>query len=417
MAALPDLAAIVRGGLCAGCGLCESLAGVEHVEMRIASSGHIRPAIKGPIEPAIMERIHAVCPGITPRGPDAAQAGPNGTMHEVFGPIRALHRGWATDAATRYRSAAGGGMTALGVYLLESGKVDAIVHVRASEEQPLLTDAVVSRTAAEVRAGSQSRYGPAAPLRHVMGLLDQGLRFAVLAKPCDVGAIRSLGRIDPRVAYQIPYLITLFCGGAPTVFTAEKVVRYHGIDVDEVGVFRWRGNGWPGPTHVETKDGRVYDLTYDYVWYTPGVPWTYDIQFRCKICPDAIGELSDIACPDGWIMENGKPIHREAPGQNVFIVRTETGERLLAEAVAAGAIELAPFTVPELEAMHGDHAPRKMEWPARARALAAEGELAPSYENFRAEAIVRRNGPEADHAAEEGARRRIRKGKHKEPLS
>lgn len=119
MAALPDLAAIVRGGLCAGCGLCESLAGVEHVEMRIASSGHIRPAIKGPIEPAIMERIHAVCPGITLRGPDAAQAGPNGTMHEVFGPIRALHRGWATDAATRYRSAAGGGMTALGVYLLE----------------------------------------------------------------------------------------------------------------------------------------------------------------------------------------------------------------------------------------------------------------------------------------------------------
>jgi coenzyme F420 hydrogenase subunit beta len=230
-----------------------------------------------------------------------------------------------------------------------------------------------------------------------------------------VGAIRNLGRIDPRVATQIPYLITLFCGGAPTVFTAEKVVRYHGVEVDEVGVFRWRGNGWPGPTHVETKDGRVFDLTYDYVWYTPGVPWTYDIQFRCKICPDAIGELSDIACPDGWIMENGKPIHREAPGQNVFVVRTEVGERLLAEAVAAGAVELAPFSVPELEAMHGDHAPRKMEWPARARALAAEGELAPAYENFRAEAMVRRNGPEADRAAEDGARRRIRKGKHREP--
>jgi coenzyme F420 hydrogenase subunit beta len=415
MNAFPDLDTIVTHGLCAGCGLCESLAGEARVEMVISGAGQIRPRRKAELDEATMERIRAVCPGITLRGPDPSQVGEQGAMHELFGPIRSLHRGWARDPATRFRSAAGGGMTALGVYLLESGKVDAILHVRASTEDPVQTDAIVSRSAEEVRSGSQSRYGPAAPLRHVMRLLDEGVRFAVLAKPCDIGAIRNLGRIDTRVATQVPYLITLFCGGVPTVFTARKIARYVGIEPGELAQFRWRGHGWPGPTHVEAKDGRAFDLTYDFVWYTPDVPWSYDIPFRCKICPDAIGELADVACPDGWVMEDGKPIHREDEGQNVFVARTAVGERLIREAAAAGAIELAPFTVPELEAMHGDHAPRKMEWPARMRALRLEGEPVPDYANFRAEAMVRLNGPEADREAEEGARRRVREGAHREP--
>lgn len=417
MTNFPDLETIVRQGLCAGCGLCESLAGAERVEMGITSFGQIRPRVKASLDDAAMERIRHVCPGISLTGPSPRQVGDVGVMDDVFGPVRTLHRGWASDGSVRFRSAAGGGMTALGVFLLESGQVDAILHVRASVEHPLLTDAVVSRTPDEVKAGSQSRYGPAAPLRHVMALLDEGIRFAVLAKPCDVGAIRGLGRIDHRVAAQIPYLVTIFCGGVPTVHTARRIANHVGVAEGELEVFRWRGNGWPGPTHVETRDGRAYDLTYDYVWYTPDVPWTYDIQFRCKICPDAIGELSDVACPDGWVMEDGRPIHREADGQNIFVARTEAGERLVAEAAAAGAIHLEPFTIAELHAMHGDHKPRKLEWPARLRALAAEGEPAPTYADFRADRMVALNGPEADRAAEEGTRRRVREGAHREPTA
>ena len=58
--------------------------------------------------------------------------------------------------------------------------------------------------------------GPAAPLRHVMTLLDHGLRFAVLGIPCDVAAIRNLGRIDARDETQVPFLSTIFCDCLPT---------------------------------------------------------------------------------------------------------------------------------------------------------------------------------------------------------
>ena len=413
----PSLQAIVRQGLCAGCGLCESIAGRERVEMAMTTASYMRPQVREELDEATLDKIRAVCPGITLTGPDPDQVADKGVMHDIWGPIRSIHRGWSTDDEIRFHAAAGGAMTALGCYLLESGKVDAVVHVRASVERPMETDAMVSRTTAELRSGAQSRYGPAAPLRHVERLLDEGIRLAALAKPCDVAAIRNLARVDPRVERQIPYLITIFCGGVPTLQTAERIAGYHGVAAEEVSLFRWRGEGWPGPTHVETHDGRVFDLSYDKVWYSNDLPWTYDIQFRCKICPDAIGELADVSCPDSWVMVDGKPIHDEAPGANLFIARTRRGEELVAAAAAAGAIRLEPFSIEELDAQHADHVTRKIENPARVRALGLEGQLQPRFERFRSERMIEIAGPERDAAAEAGARRRIREGAHREPIA
>ncbi len=412
----PDLETIVAHGLCAGCGLCESLAGRSHVEMRITSYGQIRPIVKQQPDATVMDQIRTVCPGIRLDGPDPAQAGATGRMDPVFGPIRSLHRGWAADPAIRYRSAAGGGMTALGVHLLETGKVEAVLHVRASTSDPVLTDAIVSHTREEVISGAQSRYGPAAPLVHVHRLLDEGIRFAVLAKPCDIGAIRNLATMDARVGRQIPYLITIFCGGVPTIHTARKIAAHVGMAPDEIDVFRWRGEGWPGPTHIRSKSGEVKELSYDFVWYEPGVPWTYDMQYRCKICPDAIGELADVACPDSWVMENGKPVHKEAPGQNVFVARTEKGEALVQDAAAAGAIALAPISFEDFDAMHSDHKPRKTEGPVRRAALPMSGEPFPRFRRFRTWRMVWMNGLWGNLEALLGGLRRVREGKHLEPL-
>jgi len=373
--------------------------------------------VRQALDEATMATIRAVCPGITVTGPDPEQVADKGVMHDIWGPIRTMHRGWSTDPELRFRSAAGGALTGLGCYLLETGEVDAVVHVRASTENPFETDALVSRTPEEVRSGAQSRYGPAAPLRHVMDLLDQGLTFAVLAKPCDIAAIRNLAKVDARVDEQVPYLITIFCGGVPTLQTAKKIAGYHGVRAEEVSVFRWRGDGWPGPTHVETHDGRVFDLTYDFVWFNERVPWSYDIQFRCKICPDAIGELADVSCPDSWVMRDGQAIHEEDEGANLFIARTRQGEKLVAAAAAAGAIHIDPFAIEELDAQHVDHVARKIENPARVRALGLEGEPEPVYARFRADRMVALAGPERDAAAEEGSRRRIRQGGNLEPLA
>ena len=205
----PDLETIITHDLCTGSGLCASLAGRDQLEMQVTSYGQIRPREREKTDAATLEGIQAICPGIRVTGPDASQVASAKTMHPVWGPIRSLYRAWAVDEAVRFRAAAGGSMTALGVFLLESKKVDSILHVRASSTEPMLTDALVSTTAEEVKSGAQSRYGPAAPLVHVHRLLDEGRRFALLGKPCDVAAIRNLARIDSRVEEQIPYCLTI----------------------------------------------------------------------------------------------------------------------------------------------------------------------------------------------------------------
>jgi len=412
-----SLEAVVAHGLCAGCGLCESLLGRERVAMRLTADGYLRPEVKQAIAPAELEPVLAVCPGATITGPSAKAtradyaAGP----HPVWGPVAAIQKVWAGDPAIRHRAAAGGALTALGCFLLASGKVEAILHVSASTEQPILTEARVSTTPREVVEGAQSRYGPAAPLVHVRRLLDEGKRFAVIAKPCDIAAMRALMRQDPRARSLIAYTLTIFCGGVPTTFTAERIARHAGFAPEELKVFRWRGNGWPGPTHMEGRDGRVAELTYDQTWYDPAASWTYDIQFRCKICPDAIGELADVACPDGWVMEQGKPIHREAPGVNIAIARTAAGRALVAEALATGALAGAPFTVDELFAMHGDHLDRKLGHPARLLGLWLAGEPTPRLAGYRWWATLRRAGWRGNWRALWGAFRRARAGANREP--
>ena len=64
---------VVRGGLCAGCGICESLAGRDRIEMRLTPNGQVRPLIRDTLDAEENERLLAVCPGFTA---DGAVAGP-----------------------------------------------------------------------------------------------------------------------------------------------------------------------------------------------------------------------------------------------------------------------------------------------------------------------------------------------------
>lgn len=415
--AISGLEDVVRGGLCTGCGLCESLAGRERIEMGLSAAGHMRPRFHRSLDAGEQSLLLAACPGVTARGPEPGSLEPGTALDPVWGPIRGLSRGWAADPEIRHRAAAGGALTALACFLLESGRTDAVVHVRASAGDPILTDALVSRSRGQVLSGSRSRYGPSAPLVHVSRFLDEGARFVVVAKPCDVAAIRNLARRDSRVGNQVPYLLTMFCGGVPTTATAHRIAAFHGLEPGEVAAFRWRGEGWPGPTHLESRDGRVFDLTYDEAWFDPSKPWRYDVQWRCKICPDAIGELADVACPDGWILgEDGRALHREAPGVNAIVERTAAGSELIAAATAAGYLELASLTLDELDAMHADQRTRRLGEPARLLALRLGRAARPDVTGYRLLAVARRAGIRLLLSQLHGALRRIRAGQAREQL-
>ena len=162
---------------------------------------------------------------------------------------------------------------------------------------------------------------------------------------------------------------------------------------------------------METRDGQSFDLTYHECYLNEDAPWTYDSQFRCKICPDAIGELADVACADdGSVLDNEKSNQREVPGVNILISRTPDGEALLREVQSAGAIALKPFSEAELMIMHASHIPRKISWPARTLGLALAGKPTIKVKGFRRARAVLASGPMYFFKNVIGTLQRVHKG-------
>ena len=407
-----SLAEVVQGGLCSSCGICASID--PRIEMRLAPNGNLRPHLPAETDPALVE----VCPGATVIGADPAALDEGTTLDPVWGPRRAMHRAWATDAEVRHTAAAGGVLTALGMFLLESGRVDAILHVRASGDDPTLTLPQISRTPAEVLSGAQSRYGPVAPLVPVMDLLTEGIRFAVIAKPCDLNAIRNLGRRDPRVDEQIAYLLTIFCGTTASRHMPRDMAAAHGMDPDALTTFRYRGLGWPGLTTLEDAAGNRAELNYREAYLDEAeTRWTYDAPWRCKVCPDQLGEVADLSVPDGWILDaEGRPLHDEAPGINVIFERTAHGSELVAAAVEAGALELADLSDRDFECMHADHRGYRLGEPGRLAGLREAGAAEPRTQGYRFAQMIELAGDEFLAAQRDGTLDRIQRGQASEPL-
>jgi coenzyme F420 hydrogenase subunit beta len=129
-----------------------------------------------------------------------------------------------------------------------------------------------------------------------------------------------------------------------------------------------------------------------------------------------VGEVADVSCPDGWVLEDGRPIHAEAEGRNIIIGRTGNGRTLVERARAAGYIETAACTVAELDATEADHHPRKLSAHARAAGVRLAGRPSLRIRGYRGLAAVRRAGPAHTLSAAWGGFRRARRGATMEPL-
>ncbi len=248
---------IVTGGLCIGCGLCQSVAGAERIHMVTTPEGRERPVALKPLPREILATINAVCPGTRIEGAVPESLADDVAIDPIWGPAApsTLMIAHASDPVVRHQAAAGGVLTALGQHLLRSGEVELVLHVKTAPDAPLRSVATVSTSPEAVFEAAASRYGPAAVFENFDAVLDRGRPLAVIAKPCDIGAIRRLCAVDPRANELVRYGLALVCGGASDLGKSLDVLDALGVAEHELRLFRYRGHGNPGPTRVETKDG------------------------------------------------------------------------------------------------------------------------------------------------------------------
>jgi len=299
---------IVENGLCLGCGLCQSVAGKERVEMGwVDPPGRLRPKIREPLDEATEQAILRSCPGVFLDQPlDPCRHGPEVREDAAFGPWIRVWKGHASDRHIHHMASSGGALTALGVYLVESGQVDFIYDVRADEVNPMRTRSHVSLNRDDVLDGAGSRYGPAALLDRFSEQLDKGRPFAVIGKTCDISGVHNMRKLDSRVDELVKFTLAFSCGTFSDLQCSRWMLERVGFPDSQDGeknlsLFRYRGYGCPGPTRAVDKDGNIYDEPYLNFWYGPH-GWTH--QFRCKICADPTGEATDVSVADAWPGKN-----------------------------------------------------------------------------------------------------------------
>ncbi len=414
------LESIVIQGLCIGCGLCKSLAGKAadgsaNIRMVMNLEGGERPVVTGTVDEPTLKLINAVCPGIHVEGYvhenwiEAGEDAPE--LHPIWGPTRKMGTGHASDPAVRFHASSGGALSALALYLLKTQRVDFILHVAASKTQPLRTVDHLSFDAAQVMEASGSRYGPAAPLADFKAVLDRGQPFAFIGKACDISAIRNYAKFDPRVDELLKYTANFYCGGVSEFGKTMDYVRKVGMIEDEISHLRYRGDGCPGPMVMKSQDGRVFTFSYNEMWEDEA---RWQLMFRCKICPDSIGDLADISVADVW--PGGKPI-TDGIGFNGFIARTKRGLDLLDAMIRDDAITITePLGYDGLELAQGSHMYKKQSITSRLAAMDDEGLIVPEFENLRldqAAAMLTEAEREDNY---DGTLSRLRAGDHVEPL-
>lgn len=396
--ASPTLDRVARGRLCSGCGLCASLGG-DAVTMALLPPGFARPVQAGALDAATEQAIAATCPGsrVAPwRGP---------TVDPIWGPYLDVRTGNATDPRIRYAGSSGGVLSALAVHALETGMADRIVHVAMDEASPTLSRIQRSVAPEQVIEAAGSRYAPASPLAGIVAELERGGRFVFIGKPCDVGALRQLATIDPRVDACVPLMLSFFCAGTPSQAGTDRILAHLGADNARLNSFRYRGDGWPGYATATETDGRVTRMSYADSW---GDILSKEVQFRCKICPDAVGGVADVACADAWYGDDsGYPQFEEAEGRSLVIVRNDTGRRVLDDAIAAGRIETQPLAIGEIVKMQPHQARRKRLVASRLAAAAVLGQPRPDMTGLCVGAAARQAGAGDQFRNFLGAARRI----------
>ena len=331
---------IVGASLCLGCGLCEGLARKDGVRMRLADNGFYEPMAEGTVSAEAQARLKEFCPAIRLDCIDTRQT--------FCGRVEAACEGWANHPAVRNAASSGGIITALAAYLLETGQVTGVLQVRTRKDHCVHNELQISRTKEEVLACASSRYAPASMFDRIGEWMGRpGERYAFIGKPCDVMTLRRYTEAHPELPARIECWISLVCAGMPS-YNATRTLIARASDTSPVLSLRYRGDGWPGDFKVEFESGRTYRCSYNESW---GKVLGRDVRFRCKICPDGIGQYADLVVGDAWHTKDGYPDFTEQDGRSFLLVRTIRGSELVEKARKAGIVSLSVLDMGRLREM------------------------------------------------------------------
>jgi coenzyme F420 hydrogenase subunit beta len=346
--------------------------------MELSDEGFLRPTLSPEASPVDSARsrldaksFESMCPGVRLRAPSPESA----RHHKIFGAYFSAWEAVAVDPVVRHSGSSGGVLTALTTWLVETGQVETMTGVAASNQSPRSTVPVTIMTREQALAAAGSRYAPVATLSNWPNESGSGL----VGKPCEVSAAAQ-HHAASNSAEEMPIMLSFFCAGTPSQKATDQLIELLGMDVESVADVRYRGEGWPGRFKVTSAAGASASLSYQESW---GKHLGRQLQWRCKICVDGTGAHADISVGDLWESDaSGYPVFLDSGGNSVAIARTARGHALLQAASAAGIIAASEIDLDRAASIQPLQVQRRSTMVGRLTGRSLAGKSIPRYRGY-----------------------------------
>lgn len=263
-----------------------------------------------------------------------------------IGCVDKLWVGHAEDPSIRLVGASGGVTTAVLIYLLQQGLVDAAILVKQGYPTPEQASWVIATNETEVIEAAQSVYIPVSVL-DALNHLEAGKRYAMTLLPEQSAALRVLQHAGHAAANQIKYVLGPYTGTALSPKAIRALLRSKGVsDQDAITSLRWRAGEWPGYLEIRTRSGKIVQSKK--VYYNFLIPF-YVTQTSLQSM-DFANEFTDLSVGDAW-----SPKY-EAMGQgfSVVVSRSPAMTKIIQDMSSSGLLALKEEeSVVNASAMHG----------------------------------------------------------------
>lgn len=286
-------------------------------------------------------------------------------VRKYVGEFAGVYFTYARDEAFRQRSASGGSTTALLVHLLETGQIEGALVVYTEIVDGLVVAKLkIATTRAELLAAQGSKYSPVRfGTEEIEGLVNYPGRLAAVLLPCDALKLMRARKREKVLDDKMVLVIALVCGHNSEAELTKLITDRMGSGHGALRDFHYRSGHWRGEMTATFEDGAVVKQPFGR--FSDYRNLYFYAQTKCNHCFDHYGYYCDISAGDIWSLSMRKdPIKHTA-----LLTRSAAGERVLAEAVAAGKIVSERQDVREI--MDGQSRTMPFHYNVSARAAVA----------------------------------------------
>lgn len=308
---------VVSTEKCAGCAACVIVCPFNCLEYKDEKPSLIKKCEKCGICPKICPRYEWSLPQV-----EKYVFGRERTGNEDFGIHQRLAIAQATDKNILAKCQDGGVVSALLIYALKNGIIDAAVVSSLSPEKPFYPMPKLATTPREVLDSAGTRYTYSPNLLALNEGIKQKIKsLAFVGTPCQIHAIRKMQMLPlKRFVEPIKFTIGLMCTES---FTYDGFIQKHvqnslGLNPNDINKMNIKGK-----IILTTKTGETKTI--------PLTEVKHYTRKGCMHCSDFSSELADIST--GGLGLNS---------WTFTIIRTKQGGEIFEKAEKDGALRTRP---------------------------------------------------------------------------